>query len=66
LSDILLIGLFTYLSSGEDYEDMVIFAERHRLIVIKVNHSATINYSLFTIYTPTMVTVLPSTVSLRI
>jgi predicted transposase YbfD/YdcC len=27
LSDILLIGLLTYLSNGEDYEDMVIFAE---------------------------------------
>lgn len=25
LSDILLIGLFTYLSNGEDYEDMVLF-----------------------------------------
>ncbi|MBS9768425.1 MAG: ISAs1 family transposase [Flavobacteriaceae bacterium] len=29
LSDILLIGLFTYLSNGEDYEDMVLFAESH-------------------------------------
>ncbi|WP_172916166.1 ISAs1 family transposase [Capnocytophaga canimorsus] len=29
LSDILLIGLFTYLSNGEDYEDMVLFAENH-------------------------------------
>lgn len=27
LSDILLIGLFTYLSNGEDYEDMVLFAK---------------------------------------
>lgn len=26
LSDILLIGLFTYLSNGEDYEDMVLFS----------------------------------------
>lgn len=25
LSDILLIGLFTYLSNGHDYEDMVLF-----------------------------------------
>lgn len=30
LSDILLIGLFTYLSNGEDYEDMVLFAHSHR------------------------------------
>jgi predicted transposase YbfD/YdcC len=30
LSDILLIGLFTYLSNGEDYEDMVLFARTHR------------------------------------
>ena len=29
LSDILLIGLFTYLSNGEDYEDMVLFAKTH-------------------------------------
>ena len=29
LSDILLIGLFTYLSNSEDYEDMVSFAENH-------------------------------------
>lgn len=29
LSDILLIGLFTYLSNGKDYEDMVLFAENH-------------------------------------
>jgi predicted transposase YbfD/YdcC len=29
LSDILLIGLFTYLSNGEDYEDMVLFAGSH-------------------------------------
>lgn len=27
LSDIVLIGLFTYLSNGEDYEDMVLFAQ---------------------------------------
>jgi hypothetical protein len=30
LSDILLIGLFTYLSKGEDYEDMVLFAKSHK------------------------------------
>ncbi|WP_228464753.1 ISAs1 family transposase [Chryseobacterium antibioticum] len=30
LSDILLIGLFTYLSNGEDYEDMVLFGQSHR------------------------------------
>lgn len=29
LSDILIIGLFTYLSNGEDYEDMVLFAKTH-------------------------------------
>lgn len=29
LSDILLIGLCTYLSNGEDYEDMALFAESH-------------------------------------
>ncbi|MFK8296694.1 transposase family protein [Capnocytophaga canimorsus] len=29
LSDILLIGLFTYLSNGEDYKDMVLFAKNH-------------------------------------
>lgn len=29
LSDILLIGLFAYLSGGEDYEEMVLFAENH-------------------------------------
>ncbi len=29
MSDILLIGLFTYLSNGEDYEDIVLFAESH-------------------------------------
>jgi predicted transposase YbfD/YdcC len=29
LSDILLIGLLTYLSNGEDYEDMVLFAQSH-------------------------------------
>ena len=29
LSDILLIALFTYLSNGEDYEDMVLFAEKN-------------------------------------
>lgn len=30
LSDIIVIGLFTYLSNGEDYEDMVIFAKTHQ------------------------------------
>lgn len=30
LSDILLIGLFTYLSNGEDYEDMVLFGKSHK------------------------------------
>lgn len=30
LSDILLIALFTYLSNGEDYEDMVLFGEAHK------------------------------------
>lgn len=30
LSDILFIGLLTYLSNGEDYEDMVLFARTHR------------------------------------
>jgi hypothetical protein len=30
LSDILLIGLFTYLSNGEDYGDMVLFAKTHK------------------------------------
>jgi hypothetical protein len=30
LSDILLIGQFTYLSNGEDYEGMVIFAKSHK------------------------------------
>ena len=30
LSDILLIGLFTYLSNGEDYEDMVLFGQTHK------------------------------------
>ena len=29
LSDILFIGLMTYLSGGEDYADMVLFAETH-------------------------------------
>jgi len=29
LSDILFIGLLTYLSGGEDYEDMVLFAKTH-------------------------------------
>jgi predicted transposase YbfD/YdcC len=29
LSDILLIGLFTYLSNGQDYEDMVLFGQTH-------------------------------------
>ena len=28
-SDILLIGLCTYLSNGQDYEDMVLFAQTH-------------------------------------
>ena len=28
LSDILFIGLLTFLSSGEDYEDMVLFGKR--------------------------------------
>jgi len=30
LSDILFIGLLTFLSSGEDYEDMVLFGKTHR------------------------------------
>lgn len=30
LSSILLIGLFTYLSNGEDYADMVLFGESHK------------------------------------
>jgi hypothetical protein len=30
LSDILLIGLFTYLSNGEDYGDMVLYAKSHK------------------------------------
>jgi hypothetical protein len=30
LFDILLIGLFTYLGNGEDYEDMVLFAKSHK------------------------------------
>ena len=30
LSDILFIGLLTYLSSGEDYEDMVLFGKTHK------------------------------------
>ncbi|MDR0657698.1 MAG: ISAs1 family transposase [Mediterranea sp.] len=29
LSDILLIGLLTYLSNGEDYENMVLFGNTH-------------------------------------
>jgi len=29
LTDILLIGLFTYLSNGQDYEDMVLFGKTH-------------------------------------
>ncbi len=33
LSDILLIGLLTYLSNGEDYEDMVLFAESNYAFV---------------------------------
>lgn len=34
LSDILLIGLFTYLSNGEDYEDMVLFAKTKGSLLI--------------------------------
>lgn len=30
LSDILLIALFTYLSNGDDYEDMVLFGKSHK------------------------------------
>jgi hypothetical protein len=30
LSDLLTTGLFTYLSNGEDYEDMVLFARTHK------------------------------------
>jgi hypothetical protein len=33
LSDILFIGLLTYLSNGEDYEDMVLFAQSHESIL---------------------------------
>jgi predicted transposase YbfD/YdcC len=29
LSDILLLGIMTFLSNGEDYEDMVLFGKRH-------------------------------------
>ncbi len=29
LSDILFIGLLTYLSNGEDYEDMALFTKSH-------------------------------------
>ena len=35
LSDILMIGLFTYLSGGEDYEDMVLFAESNEDFIRK-------------------------------
>ena len=31
LSDIILIGIFTFLSNGEDYEDMVLFGKTHGL-----------------------------------
>jgi hypothetical protein len=34
LSDILLIGLFTYLSNGEDYEDMVLFAKSYKEFLV--------------------------------
>jgi len=34
LSDILFIGLLTYLSSGEDYEDMVLFGKTHEDFLI--------------------------------
>jgi hypothetical protein len=30
LSDILLTGLFTYLNSGENYDDMALFAKSHK------------------------------------
>jgi predicted transposase YbfD/YdcC len=33
LSDILFIGLLTYLSNGEDYEDMVLFAKTHSALL---------------------------------
>ena len=33
LSDILFIGLLTYLSNGEDYEDMVLFANIHESFI---------------------------------
>jgi len=33
LSDILFIGLLTYLSSGEDYEDMVLFGKTHEVFL---------------------------------
>jgi predicted transposase YbfD/YdcC len=33
LSDILFIGLLTFLSSGEDYEDMVLFGKTHRVFL---------------------------------
>lgn len=35
ISDILMIGLFTYLSGGEDYEDMVLFAESNKDFIRK-------------------------------
>ncbi len=42
LSDILMIGLLTYLSNGEDYDDMVLFAKSHYEFVKKYCES---NYS---------------------
>jgi hypothetical protein len=33
LSDILFIGLLSYLSSGEDYEDMVLFGKTHQVFL---------------------------------
>ncbi|MDO5607534.1 MAG: transposase family protein [Capnocytophaga sp.] len=42
LRDVLLIGLFTFLSNGEDYEDRVIFAKNNYDFVkcaIKINSS---------------------------
>ncbi len=33
LSDILFIGLLTYLSNGEDYEDMVLFTKTHEVFL---------------------------------
>jgi hypothetical protein len=37
LSDILFIGLLTYLSNGEDYEDMVLFARTHKDFLLENN-----------------------------